>query len=84
MGDGLYRVINSTRAVISLVGMVCLTALGIYGIMHGMADISGIALGIGAIAGSHSASNAYEGARTSQPVQSAPKPQPLPRPDNPG
>ena len=83
MGDGLSKLINSTRAVISLVGIGCLTAIAIYGIMHGMADVSGIALGIAGIAGAHGASNAYENARTQVPLLPRVQPAPLPRPDRP-
>jgi hypothetical protein len=85
MNDGLYRLINSTRAVISLIGIGCLTALGIYGMTHGLTDVSGIALAIAGIAGAHSGANAYENSRTgvAHSVLPTSSPQSTPKPDNP-
>lgn len=96
MSDGISKILNCRRSMVSIFAIACITGLGIYGMSHGLVDVSGLAMAIAGICGALSGANSYEatkngkttdGVRTqseAQQSQSASVSRPsLPKPDSP-
>ena len=77
------KILNCRRSIVSLFAIICLTMMGMYGMMHGLNDVAGIAMSIAGICGALSGANAFEGSKNGTTDGVRRQPPMLPKPDSP-